>query len=68
MKSTFWKVWGIPIVIGILSGIGLLSALTGDGFYDLLSWLTLGVPVVATVWYLMKAGKKPLKTGKVKVR
>ncbi|KAA0989068.1 hypothetical protein [Dyadobacter aurulentus] len=58
MKSTFWKVWGIPVIIGILSGIGLLSALTGDGFFDILSWLTLGIPVFITIWYLIKAKNK----------
>lgn len=64
MKSTFWKVWGIPVVIGILSGIGLLSALTGDGFYDLISWLTLGLPVIITIWFLvkMKDRKNPGRT------
>ncbi|MCF2493079.1 MULTISPECIES: hypothetical protein [Dyadobacter] len=59
VKSVFWKVWGLPIIIGILSAIGLLSALTGDGFYDLLSWLTLGIPVVLAVWYLVKPKKNP---------
>ncbi|MCE7072987.1 MULTISPECIES: hypothetical protein [unclassified Dyadobacter] len=59
VKSVFWKVWGLPIIIGILSAIGLLSALTGDGLYDLLSWLTLGIPVVLAVWYLVKPKKNP---------
>jgi hypothetical protein len=59
VKSVFWKVWGLPIIIGILSAIGLVSALTGDGFYDLLSWLTLGIPVVLAVWYLIKPKKNP---------
>jgi hypothetical protein len=54
MKSVFWKVWGIPVVIGILSAIGLISALAGDGFFDLLSWLSLGVPVFITIWHLIK--------------
>lgn len=59
VKSVFWKVWGLPIIIGILSAIGLVSALTGDGLYDLLSWLTLGIPVVLAVWYLIKPKKNP---------
>lgn len=58
MRSVFWKVWGIPIVIGIASTVGLLSALTGDGFYDLLSWATLGFPVAITLWYLYKPKKQ----------
>lgn len=58
MNTLFWKVWGMPIVLGILSGIGLVAALTGDGFYDLLSWLTLGFPVILTSWYLLKTKKQ----------
>lgn len=64
MKSTFWKVWGIPVIIGICSALGLLSALTGDGFYDLLSWLTLGLPVVVTIWFLVKMKKDPANRAK----
>ena len=67
MTSTFWKVWGIPVIIGILSGIGLLSALTGDGFYDLMSWLTLGFPVAVTLWFLVKMRDRP-KTRRSKMR
>ncbi|WP_245942257.1 hypothetical protein [Sphingomonas gilva] len=40
----------MPIVIAVLSVIGLVSALTGEGVRDILSWLTLGVPVGAAGW------------------
>lgn len=65
MKSIFWKVWGVPIGIGIASTVGLISALTGDGFYDLLSWATLGFPVAITIWYLYKP-KKQISTKRSK--
>ncbi len=52
MKSTFWKVWGIPVIIGIFSLIGLLTALVGDGLYDLLSWILLGIPVLIIIWFV----------------
>ena len=58
MKDTFWKIWLIPVALGILTSIGLLSALTGDGVYDAISWLTLGIPVVISFWYLGKMKKK----------
>ena len=58
MKSIFWKVWGIPIIIGIFSGIGLISALTGDGIWDAVSWLALGFPVVVGFWFLRKSWVK----------
>lgn len=55
MKSNFWKVWGMPVIIGIFSGIGLISALTGDDIWDVVSWLALGFPVVIGFWFLRKS-------------
>lgn len=42
----------LAAVAVFLSLFGLLSALIGDGVYDLLSWLSLGVPLglVGVVW------------------
>ena len=42
--------WPLPIAIALLSVIGLVAALTGDGWRDALSWLALGVPVAAVGW------------------
>lgn len=44
------RIFAIPAAIAVLSAIGLLSALTGDGFRDALSWVLLAVPVAAIVW------------------
>ncbi|MES2414889.1 MAG: hypothetical protein V4614_13875 [Pseudomonadota bacterium] len=46
-----WSLWGWPVAIGILSIIGLISALVGDGLWDWVSWVTLGLPVAACCWY-----------------
>ncbi|MGE8189104.1 hypothetical protein [Pseudomonas sp. NPDC086278] len=43
-QSNFWKVFGTPTVIALLSGAGLFAALLGDGIWDAFSWLGLGVP------------------------
>lgn len=45
------KLWTWPIVLGVLTTVGLLSALLGDGVWDALSWVTLGIPVVVCAWY-----------------
>jgi hypothetical protein len=34
-----------PVVVAILSVVGLLSALLGDGIWDGVSWAVLAVPV-----------------------
>jgi hypothetical protein len=51
MKSAFMRLWGAPIVIGILTAIGLLSALLGDGIWDWLSATLLGVPMLLCMRY-----------------
>jgi len=35
----------MPIVLAALSALGLVSALLGDGVWDVLSWITLWIPV-----------------------
>jgi len=45
------KVWFWPIVVGVLSAIGLLSGLLYDGLGDAVSWLALLVPVALSAWY-----------------
>ena len=41
----FW-----PMIINIICLIGVLAALIGDNWWDVLSWLTLGVP---SIWLLL---------------
>jgi len=55
-QSNFWKVFSIPVVIGALSAAGLFSALLGDGAWDALSWVGLGIPTVLGTWGLVKRG------------
>lgn len=41
--------WTIPAAIALASVVGLVSALTGDGMRDFLSWVALAIPVAATI-------------------
>ena len=43
-------VWTIPILLGLLTAIGLTSALLGDGIWDVVSWCALALPLVAGAW------------------
>lgn len=52
----YWHVWTLPILLGILSTIGLLSALIGDDVWDGVSWLCLTIPLVAIGWFALKPG------------
>jgi hypothetical protein len=52
MRRGLWLIFRWPLMLALLSLIGLLSALIGDALYDLLSWLSLGVPlvIIGVVW------------------
>lgn len=48
------RIFAIPTAIGLLSLIGLVSALTGDGWRDTLSCATLSIPIIAIGWAMSK--------------
>jgi hypothetical protein len=47
------RIWPAPIVIGVLSTIGLIAALLSDQSGDVLAWFTLAVPVAVALWFWM---------------
>ena len=40
------QIFAVPALIGVMSIVGLVAALVGDGVWDGLSWLMLLTPVV----------------------
>ena len=58
----YWRIFRPPLALALLSIFGLLAALLGDGFADLLSWCALGVVVAVALVYRANAparGKPP---------
>ena len=49
-NSAFWHLWRWPLVLGLLSASGLLTALVSDGWGDWWAWLSLGLPVAVMAW------------------
>ena len=47
----FWSLWGWPLALGVLSGVGLVGGLVGDGDWDWLTWIGLGAPCAVSVWF-----------------
>lgn len=43
-------VFRAPLVLGLLSAIGLVSALLGDGVWDVVSSTAVLSPVAAVIW------------------
>lgn len=49
-RQSLSAIFAVPLALCVLGMIGLVSALTGDGWRDLLSWAALAVPVLAVLW------------------
>lgn len=46
------RTFAIPTAIAIISIVGLLGALVGDGWLDAISWAGLLVPLLVIAWAL----------------
>lgn len=53
------KIFAIPALIGIFAGVGLTSALIGDGLWDAVSWLFLGVPIGVLTYLSVLTRRRP---------
>lgn len=46
MNGRLWPVWAAPAVLALLTTVGLVAALVGDGVWDMVSAVTLAIPLV----------------------
>lgn len=53
-RQTLSQIFGWPLVIGVLSTVGLIAALVGDGVWDGVSWLTLLLPILLYAMFLLR--------------
>jgi len=49
-RKSLGAIFAMPLALALLSIIGLISALAGDGLADALCWAALAAPVAATAW------------------
>lgn len=52
---SLWQIFAAPILIALVSSIGLITALVGDGPLDVIAWIGLGVPVAVGLWFMFRA-------------
>ena len=52
---TLRQIFAMPILIGILSTVGLVAALVGDGWWDGLSWASLSLPVLLYAFFVVRS-------------
>jgi len=51
LRTLFGPIWRWPLVLAVLSLVGLVAALLADGPWDTLSWVALAVPVAVSAWH-----------------
>ena len=59
MRRGVWAVWGWPVAIALLSATGLVGGLWGDGLWDVLAWIGLGMPTAAALWFGLRGRRSP---------
>lgn len=48
------QIFAAPLVIALVSTVGLISALVGDGWWDAVSWVALGLPVLLYLLFIWR--------------
>lgn len=51
------QIFAAPLAVAVISSLGLISALLGDGVWDGFSWAALAVPVL--LYFLFLWRRKP---------
>ncbi|MGX7745092.1 hypothetical protein [Rhodopseudomonas parapalustris] len=57
-SHTTAQIFAAPLAIGVITALGLTTALLGDGLWDWMSWIALALPVAVAVVY-WRLGAKP---------
>ena len=61
MNAAFLRLWGAPLAMGLLTMVGLIAALLGNGVWDGVSAVALGIPVAACAWYGLRRPRRDQK-------
>ncbi len=49
-RQSLGAVFAMPLAIGLVGAVGLVSALAGDGWRDVVSWAGLALPIAVIGW------------------
>ncbi|WP_447748176.1 hypothetical protein [Pseudomonas nicosulfuronedens] len=59
MRRGLWMIFRCPLALAAKSSFGLISALLDDGIFDMLPWISLGVPLLLIVFVGMRMSRRP---------
>lgn len=54
--KTPWQIFRMPLLLALLSTVGLLAALLADGWGDVLSWASLAAVTGIGLFHALKNG------------
>lgn len=54
-KSAVWRVFRMPVLLALLTTLGLLAALFGSGPLRWFSWCALALPVLLSLCYPLRS-------------
>ena len=57
----FRKVYGLPVLLAVVTFGGLLLALLGDGVWNVASWCALSIPLVVIAWKVVQGKRTALR-------
>ena len=57
----FRKVYGLPVLLAVVTFGGLLLALLGDGVWNVASWCALSIPLVVIAWKFVQGKRTALR-------
>lgn len=54
-RLTTTQIWGMPVLVTVLTSIALVVGLLADGWADIIAWAGLGLPIALTLLYVGRA-------------
>jgi FtsH-binding integral membrane protein len=64
-SRTLWQIFAAPLAVAIITAAGLVAALMGDGIWDALSWIALGIPLATlAVFIFLSWRNSPARQGR----
>ncbi|MEP0708480.1 MAG: hypothetical protein ABJL17_11035 [Parvibaculum sp.] len=51
---TLGEIFAVPLLLAVVTIVGLVAALLGDGWLDALSWAGLAIPALVIPWAFLR--------------
>ena len=49
------QIWGMPILLTVLSSVALVIGILADGLADVVAYVGLGIPIIVAGWHVIRA-------------